>query len=92
MDLTSYTNFKITASGTLALAFTRDSGSIGNAGNIVIYNSAAITPGALLSYVYTPNGDNVVWVTTSGAVSIISYYVYSVDIIMINYVGDFQST
>lgn len=92
-NLSTGTNFKTNASGSMTLAFTNL--VVGQAGTIMIYNSASISPQPLPSYVYTPNGFSIDWVVTSGVISMISYYVYDntgLGKVLINYVGDFKST
>lgn len=89
MDQTVY-NYHVEVSGSWGFTFTNLIGNEGKSGNIVLINTATTTPAALPSNCKTPLGLTVDWVTTSGAVSIISYYVYSSTQIFINYLGDFK--
>ena len=44
---------------------------------------------ALPSYMLTPGGATLNFVTTANAISIISYYVHATDKVLVNYVGNF---
>lgn len=83
-------NYHADVTGAWSFAFNNLTGQEGKAGNIVINNLAATTPGALPTPCKTPLGLAIDWVTTAGAVSIISYYVYSPTQVFINYLGDFK--
>ena len=83
-------NWHVSASGAWSFALSGLSGHIGQAGNIIITNSAATTPGPLPTEIKTPNGDSIIWNTTSGSVSLISYYNVSNSQILINYIGNFS--
>lgn len=83
-------NYHADVSGTWGFTFSNLTGQEGKAGNIVLNNTAATTPQALPTACKTPLGLAIDWVTTSGAVSIISYYVYSPTQVFINYLGDFK--
>ena len=89
MDETVY-NYHVEVSGTWSFIFSNLTGQEGKSGNIILINTAATTPQALPLAAKTPLGLTIDWVTTSGAVSIISYYVYSSSQVFINYLGDFK--
>ena len=84
------TNFKMEASGTwhfVPATITND--LIGKSGVIIISNTGTTNPGALPSNFKTPNGDNIVWETDSGDTAIVSYFIVSPSIVLINYIGNF---
>ena len=83
-------NYHVEVSGAWSLTFSGLLGQEGKAGNIILINTAATTPAALPLEAKTPLGLTIDWITTAGAVSIISYYVYSSSQIFINYLGDFK--
>lgn len=84
-------NYHCTASGVVSLVFNNLSSNIGKGGTIMLYNSGAITSEYVLpSTAKTPLGLDIDWVLTSGAISVLSYYVYSSSQVMVNYVGDFR--
>ena len=84
------TNFKLSASGTWTITATIAAGDVGKSGTILIVNTAATTPGALPSTFLTPNGDNIVFETDSGDVSVLSYFIASTTQVLVNYVGNFS--
>ncbi len=86
------TNFKINCNNALTtLALTVTNADLGKSGIIVIINHASgSTFAALPNYMKTPDGANPAFVTTGGAISIISYFVLEQDKILINYVGNFS--
>jgi len=90
LNLNTNNNFLLNASGIYSIAMTITSANIGQSGAIIINNTAATTAGALPSYMLTPEGATLDWVNTSGAVSIISYFVIATDKVLCNYVGNFQ--
>jgi hypothetical protein len=90
IDLSDNDNFLLNASGFYSITMTITSDNIGQSGTIIINNTAATTASALPSYMLTPEGASVSWVNTSGAVSIISYFVLATDKVLCNYVGNFQ--
>lgn len=83
-------NYHAEVSGTWGFNFTNIIGQEGKAGNIILINTGVTTPSALPASAKTPLGLTIDWITTTGAVSIISYYVYSSTQIFINYLGDFK--
>jgi hypothetical protein len=83
-------NWHASVTGAWTFGLTNISAHIGQAGNIVITNAAATTPGALPVEFKTPNGDSIIWDTTSGTTSIISYYIVDINTILINYIGNFS--
>ena len=99
-DLSTNKDFLLTAqaaSNTIALSV--ESKDVGQAGNIIITNvgSGTVSFAALPSYMLTPDGATVNFVTSNNAVSIISYYVLqctdaadsSTWKVLVNYVGNF---
>ena len=83
-------NYHVEVSGSWGFSFTNLTGQEGKSGNIILINTATTTPAALPAEAKTPLGLTIDWVTTTGAVSIISYYVYSSSQVFINYLGDFK--
>ena len=87
-------NFNIAvtnAATTIALVVATE--NIGQSGMITITNPASVGSlsfVALPSYMLTPDGATVNFVTTANAVSIISYYVHATDKVLVNYVGKFE--
>ena len=65
------------------------SDNVCQSGTIVIINGAGAGYNALPSYMKTPSGADIQWVTTQGAVSIISYIIIDVDAVLVNYIGNF---
>ena len=63
---------------------------VGQAGNIIIKNTATTTPASLPSNLKTPNGDTIAWETDNGDVAIISYFVVDTSTILVNYIGNFS--
>ena len=90
IDLSDNDNFLLNASGTYYITMTITSDNIGQSGTIIINNTATTSAQALPSYMLTPEGASVSFVNTSGAVSIISYFVLATDKVLCNYVGNFQ--
>lgn len=90
IDLSDNENFILEAAGTWAMDVTVTTGQIGQAGNIIIKNTAITSPASLPSNLKTPNGDLVAWQTDSGDVSIISYFVVDTSTILVNYVANFS--
>ena len=90
IDFSTGVNFHISASGAYSITTSNVSGAIGQAGNIIIKNTAATTAAALPAEMKTPNGDTVINTNTSGAVNLISYYIYDATTILVNYVGNFS--
>ena len=86
-------NFNIAvtnAATTIALVVATE--NIGQSGMITITNPASVGSlsfVALPSYMLTPEGATINFVTTANAVSIISYYVLATDKVLVNYVGNF---
>ena len=74
------------------IALTVASSDIGKSGIIVIKNPSSVGSlsfVALPSYMLTPGGATLNFVTTANAISIISYYVHATDKVLVNYVGNF---
>ena len=66
--------------------------NVGQSGIITITNPASVGSlsfVALPSYMLTPSGATVNFVTTANAVSVISYYVLATDKVLCNYIGNF---
>lgn len=86
-------NFIINAAAaTNTIALTVASENVGQSGTIVINNasSGTVAFAALPSYMLTPDGASVNFVTTNSAVSLISYLVVATDKVLVNYVGNFS--
>lgn len=94
MDLTLNDNFNVTATNaTNTLALTVASENVGQSGMIVITNPASVGSlafAALPSYMFTPDGATLNWVTSANAIHIITYYVHATDKVLCNYVGNFS--
>lgn len=90
IDLEDNINFILEASGVWSLTVAVSSAVIGQAGNIIIKNTAATTPASLPSNLKTPNGESIAWETDNGDVSIISYFVIDTSTVLVNYVGNFS--
>ena len=90
IDLDDNINFILEASGVWSLTVTATSDHVGQAGNIIIKNTATTTPASLPSNLKTPNGSTIAWETDSGDVAIISYFVVDTSTILVNYVGNFS--
>ena len=86
------TNFKINCNNAeTTIALTVVSADVGKSGVIVIINDASgSTFASLPSYMKTPDGASPAFVTSGGAISIISYFVLEQDKVLINYVGNFS--
>ena len=83
-------NYHCTADGAVTFAFSNISSNVGKSGTIMLTNNTALGTVTLPSTAKTPLGLTPDWVTTSGAVSLISYYVFSSTQVLINYLGDFK--
>ena len=90
IDFAKNINFKIAPTGAWTIVPTVGSEQVGQTGTIIIENGGTTTPGALPSQFKTPNGDNIVFQTNNGDVSILSYLVVSTTIVLVNYVGNFS--
>lgn len=95
VDLTTYTNIycDIGINGWRGFDLTIDATSVGNSGTIVLHNGAQMTVGApfnMPSEFKTPNGDSIIWVRGSGTTAILSYFVVSTSVVLINYIGNYQ--
>lgn len=74
------------------IALTVASSDVGKTGMIVLTNPASVGSlsfVALPSYMLTPDGATINFVTTANAIHIISYYVHATDKVLVNYVGNF---
>jgi hypothetical protein len=89
IDLSESDNFIFDASGSYALEFVAPTASIGQSGTIIINNTADTNPGSMSSNTKTPDGANIVFVTSSATLSIISYYIADNDSVLVNYIGNF---
>jgi len=92
-DLSLNDNFIINANAaTNTIALTVASSNIGQSGNIIINNasSGTVAFAALPSYMYTPSGATVNFVTGNDKISVISYIVLATDKVLVNYIGDFS--
>jgi hypothetical protein len=92
--LTANDNFKFTANNAASqvIALTVASENVGQSGTIIITNPSSVNLlaySALPSYMITPESATINFVTTANAISIISYYVYATDKVLVNYVGNF---
>jgi len=91
--LTDNDNFNIAvANAATTIALVVASENVGQSGMIVLTNPASVGSlsfVALPSYMLTPSGATLNFVTTANAVSIISYYVHATDKVLVNYVGNF---
>ncbi len=93
ITLASNDNHNVTvtnAATTIALSIA--SSDVGKSGMIVLTNPASVGSlsfVALPSYMLTPGGATLNFVTTANAISIISYYVHATDKVLVNYVGNF---
>jgi hypothetical protein len=86
-------NFIINAAAaTNTIALTVASENVGQSGTIVIKNasSGTVAFAALPSYMKTPDGASVNFVTTNSATSLISYLVVDTSTVLVNYVGNFS--
>lgn len=90
IDLSENINFTLEASGVWAMTVTAAADQVGQAGNIIIKNTAVTTPASLPSNLKTPNGSTIAWETDSGDVAIISYFVVDTSTILVNYIGNFS--
>lgn len=90
IDFADNLNFILEASGSYSIAVTVGADQIGQAGNIIIKNTAATVPAALPAIMKTPNGDLVVWQTDSGDLAIISYFIVDTSNVLVNYIGNFS--
>ena len=86
-------NFNIAvANAATTIALTVVSADIGKSGIITITNPASVGSlsfVALPSYMLTPSGATINFVTSANAVSVISYYVLATDKVLCNYIGNF---
>lgn len=89
IDLADNNNFLLNPDGEFSIVVTIGSSNIGQTGMITIINSSATTPANLPANLLTPNGAEPAWVTTSGNIAILSYYVISSTQAIVNYVGTF---
>jgi hypothetical protein len=90
IDLADNINFILEASGVWSLTVAVSADEVGQAGNIIIKNTATTTPASLPSNLKTPNGSTIAWETDSGDVAIISYFVVDTSTILVNYIGNFS--
>jgi len=86
-------NFNIACNNAATtIALTVASENVGQSGTITIVNPGTVGSlsfVALPSYMLTPDGATVNFVTTANAISMISYYVHATDKVLVNYVGNF---
>tara|TARA_R110002050_G_scaffold69412_5_gene150105 strand:+ start:2219 stop:2782 length:564 start_codon:yes stop_codon:yes gene_type:complete len=90
VNLADNINFILEADAVWAMTVTAAADQVGQAGNIIIKNTATTSPASLPSNLKTPNGDTIAWQTDSGDVAIISYFVVDTSTILVNYVGNFS--
>ena len=94
LDFNSYTNFYCDIGGTwsgydlTALTAT----AVGNTGVIILYNSSLVTTSSFVTPTEfkTPNGDAIVYAKASGAYAVLSYYVASTSVVLVNYIGNYS--
>jgi hypothetical protein len=84
-------NYHVTVSGAWNIVFSDLSQGIGKSGNIIVVNTGATTFNTTLpTAAKTPLGLELDWVDTSGAVNLLSYYVFSSSQVLLSYLGDFK--
>lgn len=83
-------NYHCTADGNVTFVFSNIAGAVGKSGTIMITNNTALGTVTLPLQAKTPLGLTPDWVTTAGAVSLISFYVFSSTQVLVNYLGDFK--
>ena len=89
-NVSTSTTWSTNKATTIALSIA--SSDVGKSGMIVLTNPASVGSlsfVALPSYMLTPGGATLNFVTTANAISIISYYVLATDKVLVNYVGNF---
>ena len=89
VDFSENINFVIEPTGVWSFSITVSADQVGQAGNIVIKNTGTTTPGSLPSQFKTPNSEAIAFETDSGDTSIMSYFIVSTSVILVNYVGNF---
>jgi len=97
-DLSQNDNFIINANAaTNTIAMTIAEENVGQSGNIIIKNasSGTVSFAALPSYMYTPSGATVNFVTGNSKIAVVSYIVLEYDSggnhkVLVNYIGDFS--
>ena len=91
---TTANNYNVTAqNATNSITFENLSENVvGKTGTIVITNPSTVTSLAWRSFdstVYTPGGGAINFVTTADKIAVLNYFVASVNVILVNYVGNF---
>jgi len=90
INLSDNRNFIVSASGGYSFDVTVPAKTIGQAGSIIIKNTATTTPAANLpSNLKTPGGRSIAWQTDAGDVAVLSYLVVDTGTVIVNYIGDF---
>jgi hypothetical protein len=98
VDLNTYTNIYCDIGVTGWRGFdltTLTATAVGNSGTIILHNggSTDTTLGSPFNFpteFKTPNGDSIIYVTAAGTTAILSYFVVSTSIVLVNYIGNFQ--
>lgn len=98
VDLNTYTNIYCDIGVTGWRGFdltTLTATAVGNSGTIILHNGGVSdmtlgSPFAFPTEFKTPNGDSIVWVRGAGTTAILSYFVVSTSIVLVNYIGNFQ--
>ena len=82
-------NFSLSANSNWRMTVSVSDDDVGKSGSFIITNSGTTNPQSLPSNLKTPNGDSIAWQTDSGDVSILSYFVVSTSVVLVNYIGNF---
>ena len=90
INFSSNVNFKINGSGAFTVATSNVAVNTHQSGLIIFRNTGTLTSVTLPSKFKTPNGDDINFVLTQGAISLLSYHIYDGDNILVNYIGDFS--
>ena len=91
---TTANNYTVTAqNATNSITFENLSENVvGKTGTIVITNPSSVGSlawSAFASNIYTPGGGSISFDTTADKIAVLNYFVASVNVILVNYVGNF---